>query len=94
MIEHDPNHPYLRRRTEYWLQSDAQRRSWGPFADEDAAWRYLFGRESSDEDRQQHKDAGWHVGPINKWPSAEWRDTEGDAVDVTHWAPLPAGTRG
>lgn len=25
---------------------------------------------------------------------AEWRDTEGDAVNVTHWSPMPAGPRG
>mgnify|MGYP003402714245 FL=1 len=45
----------------YWLHSDAQNESFGPFSSEEFAWRYLFGRESSWLDRLQHKNAGWHV---------------------------------
>lgn len=56
---------------EYWLQSDTQQKGWGPFETEDAAWRYLFGRESDEHDRKQHKEAGWYVGYINKWPNRE-----------------------
>lgn len=52
---------------EYWLQSDPQQKGWGPFETEDAAWRYLFGRDSDERDRDQHKEAGWYIGFINKW---------------------------
>ena len=48
-------------KAEYWLHSDAQNKSFGPFNSEERAWRYLFGRESSWADREQHKNAGWHV---------------------------------
>ena len=58
---------------EYWLQSDPQQKGWGPFESEDAAWRHLFGRDSDERDRELHKDAGWYVGFINKWPNAELR---------------------
>lgn len=54
---------------EYWLQSDAQRKGWGPFKVEDDAWRYLFGRDSTEQERQQYREADWYVGYINKWPN-------------------------
>jgi len=54
---------------EWWLQSDPQKEGWGPFKSEDDAWRYLFGREPTAEELTRHKDAGWYVGFINKWPN-------------------------
>jgi len=56
---------------EYWLQSDAQRKGWGPFKSEDEAWRYLFGRDSTEQERQQYREADWYVGYVNKWPNAK-----------------------
>ena len=57
-------------RREYWLQSDAQRRGWGPFNSEEKAWKYLFGRGYTDEDVALHMSAGWYVGYINNYESA------------------------
>jgi len=54
----------------YWLHSDAQNESFGPFSSEESAWRYLFGRESDETEREQHIQAGWHVGSTNLYGGA------------------------
>ena len=51
----------MKSKSGYWLHSDAQNESFGPFSSEESAWRYLFGRESGGLEREQHKRAGWHV---------------------------------
>lgn len=44
---------------DWFLRSKVQGLDWGPFDTEDLAWRYLFGRESTAEEREQHERAGW-----------------------------------
>ena len=59
----------MKQTKEYWLQSDAQEKGWGPFESEDAALHYLFGRESDEQERKRYNEYGWYVGYINKWHS-------------------------
>ena len=55
---------------EWWLQNDTQKKGWGPFESGDAAWRYLFGRDSSEAERKQYQDeTTWYVGFINNYKS-------------------------
>lgn len=54
---------------EWWLQSDPQRKGWGPFSSEEAAWKYLFGRAPEEDEKQRHMECGWYVGYFNKWPN-------------------------
>lgn len=55
--------------TVYWLQSDIQKKGWGPFKTEIDAWKYLFGREPSEEEIAEYKNADWYVGFINTAPA-------------------------
>ena len=60
----------MREQAEYWLKSDQQDKIWGPFETEHEAWRHLFGRESDETEREQHIQAGWHVGSTNLYGGA------------------------
>lgn len=44
---------------DWFLRSEVQGLDWGPFDTEDLAWRHLFGHESTSEERETHKRAGW-----------------------------------
>ena len=50
----------------WWLKSDPQNERWGPFASEDDAWRYLFGRDSDEIEREAHEHGGWHAEATNR----------------------------
>lgn len=54
---------------EWWLQSDPQRKGWGPFNTEEAAWRFLFGRDFTPDEVRRHEECGWYVLFENKWPN-------------------------
>ena len=41
---------------------------YGPFTTDEAAWRYLFGRESTSAEREQHRQARWDVSQLDREP--------------------------
>ena len=59
----------MKQTKEYWLQSDAQEKGWGPFESENAAWHYLLRRKSYEQERKRYNEYGWYVGYVNKWHS-------------------------
>jgi hypothetical protein len=43
--------------------------SWGGFASEDHAWRFLFGQEVGQAERDESRSAGWVVDQCSEHPS-------------------------
>lgn len=55
---------------EWVLHSAMHAVSWGGFATEAHAWRFLFGQEVSQAERDESRAAGWVVDQVREHPSA------------------------
>lgn len=55
---------------QFFLQDDHRREGFGPFASEDAAWFELFGRPSTQEEREEAANAGRYVGFVTNYTEA------------------------
>jgi hypothetical protein len=52
----------------WWLHSNCHTVSWGPFENEERAWRMLFGRPTNVLEQADERDAGWAVDQVKDHP--------------------------
>lgn len=52
----------------WWLHSNCHPVSWGPYPNEESAWRMLFGRPSHRYEQDDERAAGWAVDQVKDHP--------------------------